>query len=335
MQPEYGCQLFYFPAGNGHSLPGPLRIKYVSFVKQRALTISFLLLFAGLCRAQQPATPPSAAIAPIGKDTSAAKKDTAAHALSKPDTAAAKLKNDSLRAGKAEASGIVLSGKRGFGPAFTFMIPIVREFARLRSADENSLENGHMTQDATTRFDDNDIAWPLGIAFAWRPYPAWNLRSEAVYYQSSNSNKWTPNDTVFITPHVNSFAFKAVQISLDAEFNIDPAFLSVDNFQRLYLALGGDVAPLIFLSTERTLLNKKISSLGYGFSATFSAGVERYLSERTSFAGELGFCLGSWGNFKDNGSLVQFSDMERSGGQSAYSLALRAIKLRFAFFRWF
>jgi hypothetical protein len=244
-------------------------------------------------------------------------------------------KKDSLRAGKTEAAGIVLAGKQGIGLTFTFMIPIVRGLELLRSADENSPENTHMLQDATNRFDDNDIAWPLGVAFAWRPNAAVGLRAEAVYFQTSNSNKWTPGDTTYLSPHVNSYALKALQMSVDVQFNFDPAFLSADNFQRLYVSVGADAAPLVFLSTERTLLNKKIKSRGYGFSATLCAGLERYLTERTSLAGELGYCLGSWGNFNDNGARIRISDVERSGSGDAYSLALRALKLRFSFFRWF
>lgn len=294
-----------------------------------------LFLFASLFCAQPAGTQGPVAGETAPKDTSSGKKDTLAPAGLKPDTAAGKSKKDSLRAGKAEATGIVLSGKWGVGPTFTFMIPIVREFTRLRSSIENEPENAHMTQDASTRFDDNDIAWPLGIAFAWRPHPALGLRAEAVYFKSSNSNKWTPRDSVFSGPHVNSYAFKAVQLSLDAQFNLDPSFLSVDNFQRFYLAAGADAAPFVFLSTERTLLGEKISGRGYGLSATLSAGVEQYLSERSSFTGELGFCVGSWGNFSDNGAPVLSSDVERTGKNDAYSLTLRALKLRFAFFRWF
>jgi len=247
------------------------------------------------------------------------------------------LKKDSLRAGKTEETGIKLAGDRGLGLSFTFMIPIVREFTRLRSRDENALEAQHMTQDATIRFDDNDITWPLGAAFAWRLNHAIGLRAEAVYFQASNRNKWTPNagDTVVTSAHINSYSFKTIQVSLDVQFNIDSTFLTANGFERLYLALSGEAAPLILFSTERTALNQKIDSRGYGASATLYAGVERYMSENYSFCGELGYAFGSWGNFSDGNRAIRTSDVEKSGGPAAYRVSLRALKVRLGVFRWF
>jgi hypothetical protein len=217
------------------------------------------------------------------------------------------------------------------------MIPIVREFARLRSREENVLEAQHMTQDATVRFDDNDITWPLGAAFAWHLNQAMGLRAEAVYFQASNRNKWTPNagDTVVTSAHINGYSFKTVQVSLDVQFNIDSAFLTVNGFERLYLALSGEAAPFILFSTERTALNQKINSRGYGASATLYAGVERIISENYSFCGELGYTLGSWGNFTDGDRAIRISDVEKSGGLTGYGISLRALKVRLGVFRWF
>ena len=248
-----------------------------------------------------------------------------------------KSKPDSLHAGKTEGTEIKLIGNHGLGLSFTFMIPIINGLERLRSKNENSNESAHMTQDATTRFDDNDIAWPIGPAYAWHLNQNIGLKAQAVYYQTSNTNKWTPNpeDSFAFTAHVNSYSIKTLVTSFQVEFNIAPSFITADGFQRPYLGLCGDVAPFIFFNTERTSLNRRIKSLGYGYSVSFFAGLERYISTHYSFCGELGYSIGNWGNFKDGNMVIHMNDIEQNGSTDKYELSLRALNVRFCIFRWY
>lgn len=245
---------------------------------------------------------------------------------------------DSLHAGKVEKeTGIVLVGNRAWGGAFTFLIPMIRELASLRSSNENGFVNIHMVQDAGARFDDNDIAWPVGVVLVRSFGKVLRLRGEVAYLQTSNRNRWVPkeNDTVISVPYVNSYSLKVIHTVVGAEFSLDPTLLTADGFDRVYLGASGEFAPLILFSIERTELNQKFTARGYGVSMYLYAGVEKNLNERYSMGGELGYVMGNWGGFTRNGQKLLFSDVKQSGGNEVYTLGIRALKIRLFVLRWF
>jgi hypothetical protein len=162
------------------------------------------------------------------------------------------------------------------------------------------------------------------------------VRVGAFFTAISNANAWTPRegDSLYREKHANAYSLKALNVSLEAQFNISRALLTVNNFNRAYLAVLGEAFPFVSLAIERTELGKNIRSRGTGFGAGVCAGIERYLSEKASLTGEMGYFLTSLGRFRD-GETVRLSDVFVNGGNGAFSLSLKSIRFRFLLSRWF
>jgi len=64
----------------------------------------------------------------------------------------------------ADSASAVAMARNSMALSFTFMIPSIREFRELRSPAQNK-SMASFIQDAETKFDNNDICWPLGIQY--------------------------------------------------------------------------------------------------------------------------------------------------------------------------
>jgi len=306
----------------------------------RWMILLFVLSFAALAQTGRPAkgavpvTPDSVKTAP---DSSITGSDSL---IKKPDSLktgfdSLKTAPDSLKAGKQSDSSKTLLGRHGLGGSGTFFIGIVSQFAGLRSTGENAAISGSMLQDPQDKFDDNDISWPISAAYRYRLNAFVKLGSNIAFYRISNSATWRPNvgDTIHTGNYVNAYALNVFQISVTAQFDIDPLVFSADNFQRCYIAVEGEVSPAYF-TTERTELHQNIRAMGVGLGGSLYAGVERYLNERVSISGEIGYGVTSFSKFSDNG-VVLAGDVRKGGSNDTYSVLVRHLSFRFAAYRWF
>jgi hypothetical protein len=291
--------------------------------------LSVVLLFAGILPA---AGQDSSAVVPLAADSVvSADSGSAVRTDSVPQPG-----RDSLQAGVKADTGITIIRRNCISPAFSFMIPIIKEFEKLRSEEENRFVIQHWDQDAEDRFDENDICFPAG-AVVGRVINRWvQVRAGAFFYSIANANAWTPRpgDTLYKEKTVNVYSLRALHVSVEAQFNISRALLTVNNFNRVYLTVLGEYFPLIILKTERTELGKGINGRGTGFGQGAGVGIERYLSEKTSLTGELGYSLSTLEHFKD-GRTVRFSDIFVNGRDEEFFLTLKSLGFRFLFNRWF
>jgi len=251
------------------------------------------------------------------------------------DTAVLKT-SDSLKAGTKSDTALALIGKNSLLAGFSFVIPILPEFRKLRSDDENSVLYSHMDKDVETHFDENDVHFPVGLSYARIISPLLQLHTSFFFSRGSNENRWTPRkgDTLYVTNYVNRYQLTLLELQFQAQFNLMRHLLIVDRFQRVYIAVQGGLFPYAGLITERTELAKKISARGMGTCWGMAAGIERYLSSRSSFSGELAYSLATLEGFKDHGT-VRASDLFKNGGSEALSLSMSALSFRFQYGRWF
>ncbi|MFH0919257.1 MAG: hypothetical protein V1913_02760 [Fibrobacterota bacterium] len=244
-------------------------------------------------------------------------------------------KQDSLTQGKSADTSLALKGHHALGATAAFYIGIIPEFVALRSEGENKAIADRMDQNPQDKFDDNEICVPIGVSYRYRLGSNIQFGAGLTFYRVTNSGAWTPKtgDTVYSRKQVNSYALNVLRVSAAARIDIDPLVFTVDNFQRCFFTLEAELLPALF-NTERTELGKKLSATGLGYGGSLYAGVERYLNERVSVTGEIGYGLASFSGFDDNGKVLR-SDVRKNGSNSAYSIFVRHLSFRFSLFRWF
>lgn len=243
---------------------------------------------------------------------------------------------DSLREGIRPDTALTLAGRNCVSALFAFQIPVAPAFEKLRSDLENRAMNQGMDQDAEERFDGNDICFPIGLVYG-RTFSPWiQARAGVSYLSIKNSNVWTPRtgDTVHTGRHVNSYALKALALSFEAQFNISRTLMTVDNFNRFYVALCAELYPWVALKTERTEIGRRVDARGFGWGQGIFLGIERFLDERSTLSGELGYTLSTMEGFDDRGR-VRDSDMYLDGRDTEFSVYLKSLKFRFTYGRWF
>jgi len=268
---------------------------------------------------------------------SAAVDSVAADSVVADTSTADSTAKDSLRAGKRDTGDAVQpAGKNGWGISFAFMIPIIDEFQKLRSPEENSTERLGMLEDVEERFDNNEISFPLELFIKRRLNSVVEGRLGAAFFHISNANRWTPRDgdTVFTRPHVNSYKITVAQVSLAVRLNISPKVITVTKFDRFYLGFSGVYYPYLKLQTERTLLNTKIDSRGRGSGVQILIGTERYLNPKTFFRGEILYGISRWKNFTD-GDEIKNEDIRVGGDDSPFEITVRQLQFKFSYGWWF
>jgi hypothetical protein len=243
---------------------------------------------------------------------------------------------DTLREGVKADTALALAGRNCVLALFTFQIPVARALEKLRSDAENKALDQGMDQDAEERFDGNDICFPVGLVYGRALSPWIQARAGLSFLSIKNSNAWTPRtgDTVHTGRHVNSYALKALSVSLEAQFNISRTLMTVDNFNRFYVALCADLCPWVSLKTERTEIGGRVDARGFGWGRGIFLGAERFLDERSTLSGELGYTLTTMEGFDDKGA-IRDSDIYLNGGDAEFSVYLKSLKFRFYYGRWF
>lgn len=246
-------------------------------------------------------------------------------------------KKDSLKEGRRDTVDVRPKEKRFFGGHLIFLIPISKTLDKIRSESENIADRTRMDQDAEDRFDENDIAFPVGLDFRFRWLPWLEPAIALSAFHTNNSNGWTPKtaDTLATGRHVNAYSITGVHAAIALQLNIPPDILTLNDFHRLYFGFSGDFYPLAYLHTERTLLSGGVRARGYGWGGSVSVGAEKFLDRNASLFGEMGFGMRTLGGFAVDGRKVAEREVLVSGGGDALSIDFRALFFKFGYGRWF
>jgi len=243
---------------------------------------------------------------------------------------------DSLRQGKKEDGAPSPIGPNALFGTFSFMIPTASELTGLRSQGENAADNAHMNQDAANQFDENDICFPVGVGYRRRLNRFVQPFANLSLFRIKNTNRWTVRDTAFAKEdHDNEYALVGTLMNCGMQIDISPSVMTVDGFQRLYFAAALDFLPVVSLSTRRTLLHQEVSALGYGYGGSIALGTERYLDEKSSMNGEIGFSVLSIGHFSDNRQVILNRDVRAIGNGDPFTIGMNALWFKFGYCRWF
>ncbi|OGJ93416.1 MAG: hypothetical protein A2248_21755 [Candidatus Raymondbacteria bacterium RIFOXYA2_FULL_49_16] len=236
----------------------------------------------------------------------------------------------------ADSASAVAMARNSMALSFTFMIPSIREFRELRSPAQNK-SMASFIQDAETKFDNNDICWPLGIQYRRALSAVVTAGAGAAVAWTSNANSWTPrdDDSLHSGAYVNTYALRTVQMNVEALFTVNRALVTVQNFDRLYVGFAGRYYPYAGLRTERTDLGKKIDSRGQGWGGAVFLGIERQVGKASSFAGEAGWSMDVFEGFSGNNRRVTNADLYAGGDSRPFSCTVKSLWFRFFLARSF
>lgn len=247
--------------------------------------------------------------------------------------------NDALlkKGKKTMEDSISFVKKHSIGGSFRFMIPAVNKFVSLRSSSENS-NMTNLTRDAENKFSDNDITWPIGICWKYAFNDLLETHSDVSFFWINNSCSWTPkqNDTVYTKDtYTNMYDVKAFHFNFGLRTNISPDFIEVNKYNKFFAAGGFSLFPLILFSTERTEMNKKINSKGFGYGGYVSLGLEKYVNKKTTFTGRINYNISLWHNFIQNKKKIKNSDIFINGNKKDFYIMFKSLNFSFYICRWF